>query len=117
MLDLTDLISKLNTAKGNVEKGKKELLDNVGKQMAKTVQAGTPVDTGKLRESIKHRISGANTVEVISDAEYAPFVDRGHMQGSSFVQGVHMFDKAMIKADDVVAHEVDKFLSKLNILG
>lgn len=41
-----------------------------------------PVDTGRLRASITHRLEGAGTnepaVEVGTNVEYAPFVEFGH---------------------------------------
>jgi len=117
MLELADLISNLTAAKGNVKQSKKAFLDEVGKEVVNAVKAGTPVDSGKLKDSIKYQIIENDTVEVVSDVEYAPYVDMGHVRGNSFVPGVHMFDKAMQKAEPIVAKEVDRLLNKLKILG
>lgn len=116
MFDLKDLQKDLKAGLEQVEDGKAKMLDAVGEGMAKVVKQHTPVDSGDLKDSIEHKVTNKDTVEVVSPLEYAPYVDNGHMSGSRFVKGAHMFDKGMLKADEIMSKEINKFLSKLRIL-
>jgi hypothetical protein len=117
MPDLNALIRSLKASQEKVGREKQAFMNNVGKQMADEVKRNTPVDTGNLRDSIHHEISG-DTISITTDVVYAPYVDKGHAtKGGTFVPGRHMFTKAMLKADAVVDPEVKRFLSKINLLG
>lgn len=68
----------------------------------KTAKESTVVDTGRLRASITHTISGM-TGRVGTNVEYAPFIEYGtqrmlgrHMEGATkVVNGVGMFAHAL----------------------
>ena len=118
MAQLPDLIKQLRSAYASAESGKHALLDQIGNQAAQTVRNATPVDSGRLKQSIRHEVRDSQTVVVSTDVEYAPYVDQGHMTKSgSFVPGRHMFAKALLKADTIVEDGVKTFLARLNILG
>lgn len=51
----------------------KRSLDKTGRKVVSDAKAITPVDTGRLRNSIRHEVSDDN-VEVGSDVEYALYV-------------------------------------------
>ena len=117
MLELDALIQRLESSKARVPGAKQALMHHVGQKVADKVKQFTPVDTGTLRGSIRHEISG-DSVRITSDTEYAPYVDKGHATRSgTFVPGHHMTDKAMLQADTVIESEVDPFLRKINLLG
>ena len=117
MLDLDALIQRLEGSKARVPGAKQALMHHVGQKVADKVKQFTPVDTGTLRGSIRHEISG-DSVRITSDTEYAPYVDKGHATRSgTFVPGHHMFDKAMLQADAVIETEAGRFLRKINLLG
>lgn len=118
MAELAELLSKLKAADAAVTHGKTVLLNAVGTQIAQTVKSATPVDSGRLKESIHHEVRGNDTVVVTTDVEYAPYVDQGHTtKGGSFIPGRHMFEKALLTADPIVEAGIKVFLGKINILG
>jgi len=117
MLELDDLIRSLNASQATIGREKQALLNRVGNQMADKVKANTPVDTGQLRDSIHHTVNSNDSVTIGSDVKYAPYVDKGHARGDSFVPGRHMFDKAMLQADAVLDAEAQRFINNINLLG
>ena len=118
MLELDDLIRRLESSKARVPGAKQALMHHVGQKVADKVKQFTPVDTGTLRGSIRHEISG-DSVRITSDTEYAPYVDQGHVTrgGGTFVPGHHMTDKAMLQADAIIGTGVDRFVDQINLLG
>lgn len=118
MLELNDLIRSLTASEAMITAEKQNMLNEVGQKMADKVKQNTPVDTGELRDSIHHEINN-DSVSIVSDAEHAPYVDKGHVTkgGGTFVPGRHMFDKAMLQADTVIEAEAERFLNKINLLG
>ena len=117
MQDLDSLIRSLQSSQEDVAGRKKELLNNVGSEMAGKVKLYTPVDTGNLRDSIHYEIESDSAVNIVSAVEYAPYVDQGHARGDTFVPGSHMFDKAFLEAETVLAYEAESFMRKINLLG
>ena len=118
MLELDDLVQRLESSKARVSGAKQDLMERVGQKVTDKVKQFTPVDTRRLQDSIHHTSISSDSVSVISDVEYAPYVDKGHATRSgTFVPGHHMFDKAMLQADAVIETEADRFLRKINLLG
>lgn len=53
-------------------------LDEVGAMIASKASAGAPVDEGELRDSYSHMVdANEKKVDVGSDADHAPFVEKG----------------------------------------
>ena len=115
MLQLQDMINSLKSSKETIGREKTTALNNIGTQLANKVKQYTPVDTGKLRDSIHHTITD-DAVEITTDVEYAPYVDLGHAAGDKFINGRHMFNKAFLQADEFVDPAINQFLSKIKIL-
>lgn len=64
-------------------------LTAVGATGEKHAKAETPVDTGRLRNSVSHAVMG-NAAYVGANTEYAPYVELG----TRYMQGSHMIQKA-----------------------
>ncbi len=90
-----------------------KLKTSMGKTLKDDIKRYTPRDSGRLAESYNVKVTG-NDIEVITDVEYAPYVDNGHSTGSSFVKGAHMYDKAInnfhVKSDKLI----NDFLDQVN---
>ena len=56
---------------------KRRILETWGLFLVTQVKKLTPVDTGRLRNSITHEVEGENTVAVGSNVEYAKYVCLG----------------------------------------
>ena len=56
---------------------KRKALEEIGLQAEGYVQLITPVDTGRLRASISHRVIDENSVAIGTNVEYAAYVERG----------------------------------------
>lgn len=54
-----------------------DLLEHVAVAVEADAKAGCPVDTGHLRDSIEHEVSG-DTARVGSNVDYAGYVEEGH---------------------------------------
>ena len=118
MAEIDHLIIKLRSSRDAVGKEKAAMLDRIGEEAANTVRNLTPVDTGRLRESIHHEVQDYETVAVTTNVEYAPYVDQGHAtRGGSFVPGHHMFEQGLLAVEDEMGSAVQAFLGKINILG
>lgn len=117
MQDLDTLIRNLRDSQGSVAVQKREMLANVGSNVAANVKKYTPVDTGNLRDSIHHEIESDSVINIVSAVEYAPYVDQGHASGDGFVPGSHMFDRAFLEAETVLDYEAERFIRKINLLG
>ena len=78
------------------EKAIKNNLTNTVLKIERKAKQSTVVDTGRLRASIDHNITGTSAV-IGTNVEYAPFIEYGtsrmkgrHMEGSIKVLGVGM---------------------------
>ena len=62
-------------------------LEAIALQAEGYVQLLTPVDTGRLRNSISHKVIG-DTAYIGTNVEYAPYVEFGHhsYQGAHFLR-------------------------------
>lgn len=63
--------------KAELSRAKKAALTAVGLQAGKNVRQITPVDTGRLRSSISHRLQGDSAVAIGTNVEYATYVEMG----------------------------------------
>lgn len=55
----------------------KKSLQECGNLVENEAALRCPVDTGRLRNSLTHKLSGDNKVEIGSDVEYAGYVELG----------------------------------------
>ena len=92
------------------------LLETADEVIADT-KLNTPVKTGTLKRSWTHGNVEHNgnkyTVEVGSSLLYAPFVEEGHRQGSTFVQGRFMLKDSVDKNKDKLQQKINNKLSRL----
>ena len=72
-----------------LEKGIKNGLEAIGLTAETYAKKATPVDTGRLRNSISHAVDG-EAVYIGSNVEYAPYVELG----TSRAKAHHMLQKA-----------------------
>ena len=72
-----------------LEKGIKNGLEAIGLTAETYAKKATPVDTGRLRNSISHAVDG-EAVYIGSNVEYAPYVE----MGTSRAKAHHMLQKA-----------------------
>ena len=72
-----------------MEKGIKNGLEAIGLTAETYAKKATPVDTGRLRNSISHAVDG-EAVYIGSNVEYAPYVELG----TSRAKAHHMLQKA-----------------------
>ena len=72
-----------------LEKGKRNALTAIGASAETYAKQETPVDTGRLRNSISHTVDG-EAAYIGSNVEYAPYVELG----TSRAKAHHMLQKA-----------------------
>ena len=72
-----------------MEKGKRNALTAIGATAETYAKQETPVDTGRLRNSISHSVDG-EAAYIGSNVEYAPYVELG----TSRAKAHHMLQKA-----------------------
>ena len=72
-----------------LEKGIKNGLEAIGLTAETYAKKATPVDTGRLRNSISHTVDG-EAVYIGTNVEYAPYVELG----TSRTKAHHMLQKA-----------------------
>ena len=85
-VDYTDNSEQVLAA---LEKGKRNALTAIGATAETYAKQETPVDTGRLRNSISHSVDG-EAVYIGSNVEYAPYVELG----TSRAKAHHMLQKA-----------------------
>ena len=85
-VDYKDNIEQVLSA---LEKGKRNALTAIGATAETYAKKATPVDTGRLRNSISHAVDG-EAVYIGSNVEYAPYVELG----TSRAKAHHMLQKA-----------------------
>lgn len=81
--------SNVNDILSALEKGKRNALTAIGATAETYAKKATPVDTGRLRNSISHTVDG-ETAYIGSNVEYAPYVELG----TSRAKAHHMLQKA-----------------------
>ena len=85
-VDYKDNSQQILTA---LEKGIKNGLEAIGLTAETYAKKATPVDTGRLRNSISHSVDG-EAAYIGSNVEYAPYVELG----TSRAKAHHMLQKA-----------------------
>ena len=85
-VDYTDNGKQILSA---LEKGKRNALTAIGATAETYAKQETPVDTGRLRNSISHSVDG-EAAYIGSNVEYAPYVELG----TSRAKAHHMLQKA-----------------------
>lgn len=116
MANLDDLISNIGHALSEAPYQEKEFARDLGQKAVSKIKDYTPVESGHLRDSL-HNESTDDTVAVASSANYALFVEEGHMDrdGDSFVKGQWMFQKGM---DDLMNDsDGNDFFDFMKIVG
>ena len=77
----------------------------------------TPVKTGTLKRSWTHdnveHEGNKYVAQVGSSVIYAPYVEEGHRQGSSFVQGRFMLKDSIDKNKDKLQQKINEKLDKV----
>lgn len=88
---MSDVKYKNNSAAvlSSLESKKAAALEAIGLRAETHAKALTPVDTGNLRNSMAHAVSG-DSVYIGSNVEYAPFVEYGTRRNKAH----HMLKKA-----------------------
>ena len=84
-----EFTSNVNDILSDLEKGKRNALTAIGATAETYAKQETPVDTGRLRNSISHTVDG-EAVYIGSNVEYAPYVELG----TSRAKAHHMLQKA-----------------------
>jgi HK97 gp10 family phage protein len=117
MKDIKQLANDLTKVKNGYKSESEKVLKKVGSDYQENVKAKTPVDSGKLKNSIKVDMVNSSTVEISSDVEYAPFVENGHLtKNGKFVKGFHMFEQAETDIKDEMDKQVEKLFADLDKL-
>lgn len=86
---LTSLLAKLDSLGGNIEKALTDGIDKSARRVKRAAKLLTPVDTGRLRNSIQHkttRESGKIEGRVSTNVEYAAYIEFGTGQRGSDAQ-------------------------------
>lgn len=78
-----------------LESNKAQALEAIGARAETHAKANTPVDTGNLRNSMAHAVSG-DAAYIGSNVEYAPYVEFG----TSRTKAHHMLKKAATEHGD-----------------
>lgn len=78
-----------------LESGKRRALEAIGARAETHAKALTPVDTGNLRNSMSHAVSG-DAAYIGTNVEYAPYVEYGARKRPP----VHMLKKAATEHSD-----------------
>ena len=92
------------------------LLETADEVIADT-KLNTPVKTGALKRSWTHdnveHDGNKYSIEVGSSLLYAPFVEEGHRQGNTFVQGRFMLKDSIDKNRDKLQQKINEKLDKV----
>lgn len=82
-------------------------LEEIGQTIEENAKANTPVDTGKLRDSIQHTVDIDNkVVNVGSGVDYAIFVE----EGTKKMKGHHMLRDAVMAHNSEYRGIIEKYL-------
>ena len=91
---INELLNHIQRIEDSIDNIIKDSLDETATMVITDTKLNTPVKTGALRRSWTHddvkRNGDTYTAEVGSSLLYAPFVEEGHRQGKTFVQGRFM---------------------------
>ena len=114
---LDNLLNYMQRVESNIDNIIKESLDETATMVIADTKLNTPVKTGALKRSWTHDNAEHNgdtyTVEVGSSLLYSPFVELGHRQGNTFVQGRFMLKDSIDKNKDKLQQKINDKLSRL----
>ena len=114
---LDSFLSYMKRVESSIDNIIKESLDETATMVIADTKLNTPVKTGALKRSWTHDNVEHNgdtyTVEVGSSLLYAPFVEEGHRQGNTFVQGRFMLKDSIDKNKDKLQQKINDKLSRL----
>ena len=114
---LDNFLNYMQRVESSIDNIIKESLDETATMVIADTKLNTPVKTGALKRSWTHDNVEHNgdtyTVEVGSSLLYAPFVEEGHKQGSTFIQGKFMLKKSILKNEDKLQKTLDRKLNEL----
>ena len=114
---LDSFLSYMQRVESSIDNIIKESLDETATMVVSGTKLNTPVKTGMLKRSWTHGNVEHNgdtyTVDVGSSLLYAPFVEEGHRQGNTFVQGRFMLKDSIDKNKDKLQQNINNKLSRL----
>ena len=114
---LDSFLSYMQRVESSIDNIIKESLDETATMVIADTKLNTPVKTGALKRSWTHGNVEHNgneyTVEVGSSLLYSPFVESGHRQGNTFVQGRFMLKDSIDKNKDKLQQKINDKLSRL----
>lgn len=114
---LNNFLNYMQRVESSIDNIIKESLDETATMVTADTKLNTPVKTGNLKRSWTHGNVEHNgdtyTVEVGSPLLYAPFVEEGHRQGNTFVQGRFMLKDSIDKNKDKLQQKINDKLSRL----
>ena len=120
MADIKGLDSFSNymqRVEGSINNIIEQSLEETATMVIADTKLNTPVKTGALKRSWTHDNAEHNgnkySVEVGSSCLYAPFVEEGHRQGSTFVQGRFMLKDSIDKNKDKLQQKINEKLDKV----
>ena len=120
MSDIKGLDSFLNymqRVEGSINNIIEQSLEETATMVIADTKLNTPVKTGTLKRSWTHdnvECDGNKySIEVGSSLLYAPFVEEGHRQGSTFVQGRFMLKDSIDKNKDKLQQKINEKLDKV----
>ena len=94
-----------------------EVLLETADEVVADTKLNTPVKTGALKRSWTHdnveHDGNKYSIEVGSSLLYAPFVEEGHRQGNTFVQGRFMLKDSIDKNKDKLQQKINEKLDKV----
>ena len=94
-----------------------EVLLETADEVVADTKLNTPVKTGTLKRSWTHdnveHDGNKYSVQVGSSLLYAPFVEEGHRQGNTFVQGRFMLKDSIDKNKNKLQQKINDKLSRL----
>lgn len=80
-------VNNVDAVLADTQRKKETALIKCGAACESYAKQGSPVDTGRLRNSITHEMEGDDTVAIGTDVEYSVWVHEGHWAGETRVLG------------------------------
>lgn len=81
MISVTFKVNNINLAKDELKDAVERALMECGATAESYAKVNAPVDTGRLRNSMEHRMVSDNTVAIGTDVEYAIYQELGTSRG------------------------------------
>ena len=114
---LDDFLNYIEIVENNIDNIIRESLYETATMIIADTKLNTPVKTGSLKRSWTHdnveRDGNKYIAQVGSSVIYAPDVEEGHRQGSSFVQGRFMLKDSIDKNKDKLQQKINDKLDKI----